>query len=209
MEKAVLGRQEVEVAEVAPRHQLQIQMTQHRPLGATRCSAGVEDPGECIPVGGRGLDRLAHQLLVLRVIDTDHARRARSACVTRQCGSNAVGMVGRHQAECSLAVLGDEGDFARVQLGVHRNGHQPGMPDPEQHLQVGGAVAHRDHDAVTASQALRQETTGKFRDAMRKLPIREAGLFTDGDRGPVRIGASRISKQDGNVHGRSMLTTGN
>ena len=39
--------------------------------------------------------------------------------------------------------------FVAVEAGVDRYGHETGMPDGEQRLEVLGPVAHHDRDAVT------------------------------------------------------------
>ncbi len=62
-------------------------------------------------------------------------------------------MVGVGHDDGRLAVVEDVGDLVAVEAGVDRHGHETGVPDGEQRLEVLGPVAHHDGDPVTGRQA--------------------------------------------------------
>jgi hypothetical protein len=66
---------------------------------------------------------------------------------------DVAGVVGVGHGDGRLAVFEDVGDLIAVQARVDRYGHQTGVPDGEQRLEVLRTVAHHDRYPVPGRQA--------------------------------------------------------
>jgi len=92
-------------------------------------------------------------------------------------------MVGVGHDDGRLAVLEDVGDLVAVEAGVDRHGHETGVPDGEQRLEVLGPVAHHDGHPVTGRQAeVVAQASGR------------AGC-SRGERAPARVDALAIGQR--------------
>jgi hypothetical protein len=109
--------------------------------------------------------------------------------------------------DARLAVLEDVGDLLAVQASVDRHGHETGVPDGEQCLEVLGPVAHQDGNPVT----------GRKVEVVAQAGGRGGG--PGGERRPARVDAlalgegrvigpqAAVARQpDGRVHDASVTT---
>jgi hypothetical protein len=90
----------------------------------------------------------------------------------------------------------NERNFARVQLGVHRNSDEAAPPAGEQLLDVGGAVARDEDDALTPAEL--EPVAKTLRD--RGGPARERGVIGDDVHSDDDSGAACPRKEFGDVH---------
>ena len=138
-----MRRDRVDVGVVAEAHQQQVAVGERRALGPAGRAARVEQPGR----------------IVRPAVDERRGRRRReplpllAGCDDRRRERDVAGVLGVGHDDGRPAVLEDEGDLVAVQAGVDRDGHEAGVPDGEQRLEVLGPVAHQDRHAVTGREA--------------------------------------------------------
>jgi hypothetical protein len=110
-------------------------------------------------------------------------------------------MVGVGHDHGRLAVFEDEGDLVAVEAGVDRHGHQPGVPDAEQRLEVLGPVAHHDGDPVTGrkAEAVAQPGGGAGRPDRERGPAGVDAIAV-GQRRRIGPHAAVSLDPDGHVH---------
>ena len=145
MQQRLARRQRIDLAEIVQRHGAQIAMAEDCSFRSAGGAAGIEDPRRVGPCH-RG-DRhavAARHLLVLCGADLDDGgigcarRRLCLRCRRRQ--------VSRDEHDRGTAIVENEGDLARMQLGVDRHRHQAGMPARIKADDVIGHVFHQQRD---------------------------------------------------------------
>jgi hypothetical protein len=142
--------------------------------------------------------RLGEQLFVLGPVHAECPGDARLGCETCE----RVRPLFSHEAEPDLAIVQDEGDFARVQFRVDGYRDEPGVPDREQELQVLHAVAHHECHAIAGYDPRpRQQAAGETRHATLQLCVCEREFVADRHRRPVAEAVRRVVQQDGEIHG--------
>ena len=100
MEKTIVGREEINVRQIADRHRREIAMAQHRALRLSSRAAGVEDPGEV--VRSRGRRCRSGRRRSIRAIPRRRARRARSRPVSAPARDPATSGVARQSARRAI-----------------------------------------------------------------------------------------------------------
>ena len=147
VDDGVARRDRVDVGKIVEDRRHHVLLRQRHALGAAGGAAGVEQPG---------------RVLARRARPRPWARRARarrSAGRPRRSTSSRpatlavqrrhrVVQLGGGEAQARAAVLQDEFEFARMQLGVDRHRAQARVPAGEQQLDVLRAVLHHQRDAV-------------------------------------------------------------
>ena len=110
-------------------------------------------------------------------------------------------MVGVGHHDRTLAVFEDVRDLVAVQAGVDRHGHETGVPDGEQCLEVLGPVAHHDRDPVTGQQTegIAQAGGGAGRPGREHAPAGVDALAV-GQRRLVGPRSAVAFHPDGRVH---------
>ena len=151
VEDAVLRHHRVDVGEVAERRHEQVAVRERGSLGPSGGAAGVEQPGRVLRLPADERRRRRRREPVPPLTGRHHRRLQRSDGADQRL--DVAGMVGVGHDDGRLAVFEDVGDLVAVEAGVDRHGHETGVPDGEQRLEVLGPVAHHDGDPVTGRQA--------------------------------------------------------
>ena len=120
-------------------------------LGSTGGAARVEQPGRIVRQAVDEQRRRRRREPVPPLTGSDHHRLQRSDGADQRL--DVAGMVGVGHDNGRAAVVEDVGDLVAVKASVDRHGHETGVPDGEQRLEVLRPVAHQDGDAVTGRQA--------------------------------------------------------
>ena len=120
-------------------------------LGPSGGAARVEQPGRVVRLPVDERRRRRRREPVPPLTGRHHRRLQRRDGADQRL--DVVGVLGVGHDDGRLAVLEDVGDLVAVQAGVDRHGHETGVPDGEQRLEVLGPVAHHDGDPVTGRQA--------------------------------------------------------
>ena len=154
MQHAIVGRDLVEIGEVAQRHHQQVAVGDGGTLGPARGAAGVEEPGGVVGAGCGGAFRVVPQHGT-PVVRARHQQRSKA----RHLAAHAldpvcVALVG--DAEPGSRVAQDVGDLARMQLGVDRDRDQARVPDAEERLQIVRPVRHEDRHPLARFEPLRR-----------------------------------------------------
>ena len=154
VQHAVVGRDWVEIGEIAQRHHHQVAVTDGGALGPARGAAGVEEPGGVVGPGRVGAVRVVaeHGAPVVRARDQrrSEARHLAAHALYPVC----VALVG--DAEPGPRIAQDVGHLVRVQLGVDRDRDQARVPDAEQRFQIVRPVGHDDRHPVAGFEAVRR-----------------------------------------------------
>ena len=126
-------------------------MRERGSLGPSGGAARVEQPGRVLrpPVGEPGRRRRREPVPPLT--GRDHGRLERGDGADQRL--DVAGVVGIGHGDGRLAVFEDVGDLIAVKAGVDRHGHEAGVPDREQRLEVLRPVAHHDRYPVPGRQA--------------------------------------------------------
>jgi len=143
---AVVRRDRVDIGKIAQGHDQQVPMRQHRPFGASRRAARIEEPGGGIRrhvPHGNGLACTARP--VLGVTGGDNSFEAGD--LLGEWG-HGLDEVWRGEAQACSRVFEDVGELTLVQLSVHRHGRESSMPHRVQNLDVLRAIAHGERHAV-------------------------------------------------------------
>ena len=150
VQHAIVGRDRVEIGEVAQCHHHQVAVSDGGALGPARGAAGVEEPGGIVGPGRGGAFRVVaeHGAPVVRA--RDERRSKARHLVPHAFDPLSVAFVG--DAEPGPRIAQDVGDLAGVQLGVDRDRDEPCVPDAEQRLQVVRPVRHDDGDPRARGQ---------------------------------------------------------
>jgi hypothetical protein len=197
MDDGVAGRDGIDIGEIIEDRRHQVALGQRHALGPAGGAAGVEQPGR---VGRRPLgrfDRRDEQRVPCRAAGFDRFDQARHG----QTGQRGM-EVGRGEAQPAAAVAEDVFELLRMQLGIDRHRHQPGMPAGEHRLGIRGAVLHHQADAIAGRQARRQPA-GQARDACGEFGIAGDDVGADRQRGALGMAAGGAGKEEGDVHGSS------
>ena len=151
VQDAVLRQHQVDVREVAQCRHQQAAVRERGSLGPSGGAARVEQPGRVLrpPAGEPGRRRRREPVPPLT--GHDHGRLERSDGADQRL--DVAGVAGIGHGDGRPAVFEDVGDLIAVQASVDRHGHQAGVPDSEQRLEVLRPVAHHDRDPVPGRQA--------------------------------------------------------
>ena len=150
VEDAVLRHHRVDVGEVAECRHQQVAVRERGSLGPSGRAAGVEQPGRVLRLPANERFRRRHRQPVPPLTGRDHGRLERSDGTHQRF--DVAGMVGIGQDDGRLAVFQDVGDLVPVEASVDRHGHQTGVPDGKQGLEVLGPIAHHDGDPISRTQ---------------------------------------------------------
>ena len=202
------GIDRVDVGKIIQDRRHDVLLRQRHALGAAGGAAGVEQPGRIIGrARGDGHRRAGCERGVARAVRVDHfvqtvhARRERRHRVVE---------IGAGETQARAAVLQDEFEFARMQLGVDRHRAQARVPAGEHQLDVLRAILHhqRDalaehgaaalHEAIAMRQPLRQPGR-QARDARRQLGVAAAHALAARERRQIRVGMRAAHEELGDI----------
>ena len=174
-------------------------MRERGSLGPAGGAARVEQPGRVLRLPADERRRRRRREPVPPLTGRHHRRLQRSDGADQRL--DVAGMVGVGHDDGRLAVFEDVGDLVAVEAGVDRHGHETGVPDGEQRLEVLGSVAHHDGDAVTGRQAevVAQASGRAGRPRGERTPVGVDALAV-GQRRVVGPPAAVTLHPDGRVH---------
>ena len=98
------------------------------------------------------------------------------------------GDIRRRETRLGAAVIEDEGEFLRVQLGIYRYSGETRMPDGIEDFQVERIVLHCQRDPVARHQVeLTQQGRGKPGHPVAELGVGPADPLPVGNRRPITM----------------------
>ena len=150
MEDAVVRHQLVDVGKVAQGGHQQVAVGQGGSLGTPRGATRVEQPCRVVGLAADERRGRCRRQPVPPFAGSQHCRPQRGDRADERF--HIVGMIVVGHDDCGFAVLEDVGDLVAVKARVDRYGHEPGVPDREQRLDVLRPIAHDDRDAVAGRQ---------------------------------------------------------
>ena len=206
MHDAIALRNTVHIGEVAQRCTQQVAMRDHHPFRPPGSAAGVEQPRDIVRharMHCTGIARAFQRGILFRA-RLDHMLQVR-----HRARADRLRQVGGDEAGPRAGVLQDELEFARMQLGIHRNRDQARVPRRVQHLDILRAVAHRQRDPVARLQAQAlPQPCGHRRDTMREFAVANPYPVAERDRRIVRKHARGAREQVGDIHRLEKISKG-
>ena len=146
MEETIVGREEINVRQIADGHCREITMAQHRALRLSGGPARVEDPREVVRFAVDDAGRVGEgQFAPFRVAEHDETLEA------GQRPGEGTRHIGGCKAYARRAIRDDIGEFARVEFRVGGHRDKTGPPDREKDRQIFWVIGHRQHDAIAGT----------------------------------------------------------
>ena len=168
MQLGVERPQLVDVGQIGMAHELQIAMREHRAFRATGRATGIEQPSKIRWIARHGLHagRRQHSFIAIRA----RANQLRRAAFARGSRSG-LGYTRRREHGRRTRIRGNVGNFAMVQLGVHRHRDKACCPAGRQHFQIRAAVLHEQDDPVAVGEPACPQSGGEPQAAIGELRV--------------------------------------
>ncbi len=199
MQHGVAGRDRIDIGEISQAHRDQVAVGERGALGPAGGAAGIEEPGGVLRPALDQRGRLSGERAApLGLAGDDEARELRQRAGQRR---QRLGEIGADKAQPRAAMAEDVAELLAMQLGVDRHRHQPGMPDAEERLEIGGPVGHRDGDALARPiGGLARQHAGQRRGACGPLRVGRMHGFADRDRRTFGEASPVATEPGGEVH---------